>query len=139
MDTKDKKMVKADVDAITKVMERAWDKIKDSYPDKLSLFMDLHATHTNGCPLDFNKLLSFDDFDFYHDILGIRKNLNRDTKKLENVFLPRCAVPNAVSGYTCNKCGFSVGWEDFYADSELNPKRKCPIKGCSGTMKADSH
>jgi len=29
--------------------------------------MDLNATHSNGIPLDFEKLLSFDDFNFYHE------------------------------------------------------------------------
>lgn len=53
--------------------------------------MDLDAVHSNGCPLDFDKLLAFDDFNFYHDIVGIAKHLDRDTGKLKNCFRPRCA------------------------------------------------
>lgn len=55
------------------------------------LQMDIEATHCNGCPLDFDKLLKFDGFNFYHDIIGIRKHLDRQTGKLQNCFLPKCA------------------------------------------------
>jgi len=41
--------------------------------------------------LDFEKLLSFDDFNFYHDMFGIHNNLDRNTGKLKNHFVPRCA------------------------------------------------
>lgn len=70
---------------ISKIVERAGVK------DRLSLTMDLSACHSNGCPIDFEKLLAFDDFNFYHDIGGIMNNLNRTTGKLEHCFLPRCA------------------------------------------------
>lgn len=55
------------------------------------LFMDLSATHCNGTPLDFEKLLNFDDFNFAHDIYGIVANINRSTGQLDNCFLPRCS------------------------------------------------
>ena len=42
--------------------------------------------------LDFTKLLSFDNFNFSHDIAGIANNLNHDTHKLDNCFCPRCAL-----------------------------------------------
>lgn len=53
--------------------------------------MDLSATNANGCPLDLEKLLSFDKFNFWHDVGGIRRHLDRDTGKLTRCFLPRCA------------------------------------------------
>lgn len=53
--------------------------------------MDLAATNASGCPLDFEKLLAFDDFSFWHDITGIYHHLDRETGKLEDFFLPRCA------------------------------------------------
>ena len=53
--------------------------------------MDISATHLH-CPLDLDQLLKFDDFNFAHDITGISFNLDRVTGKLENCFLPRCAV-----------------------------------------------
>ena len=41
--------------------------------------------------LDLEKLRDFPAFDFAHDIFGINANLNHETHKLENCFLPRCA------------------------------------------------
>ena len=58
---------------------------------KLNLAMDIAACHLNGCPLDLKKLLTFEDADFFHDINGISEHINRNTGKLENFFLPRCA------------------------------------------------
>ena len=48
----------------------------DSSRRRIPCRMDLTATHLNGNPLDFEKLLSFDEFDFFHDIDGIRDNLD---------------------------------------------------------------
>lgn len=76
---------KEEVITISRIVERA------DIENRLSLTMDLSACHANGCPLDLEKLLAFDDFNFYHDIWGIRRHLNRTTGKLENCFLPRCA------------------------------------------------
>lgn len=59
--------------------------------DPQSLEMDLTATNANGCPLNFDALLTFDDFNFSHDIEGIMKHLDRRTGELQNYFLPRCA------------------------------------------------
>jgi len=53
--------------------------------------MDIEATHSNGCPLDFEKLLKFDDFNFMHDISGIRNCISRKTGKLTKCFVPRSA------------------------------------------------
>ena len=60
---------------------------------RLDVEMDLRATHANGCPLDFEKLLSFDDFNFWHDVAGIFRHLDRSTGQLKNFFLRRCALP----------------------------------------------
>ena len=51
--------------------------------DRQSLAMDLSATHAK-MPLDFARLLAFDDFSFAHDIYGIRRHLNRTTGELED-------------------------------------------------------
>lgn len=59
--------------------------------DPVDCRMDLTACHANGCKLDLNKLLSFQEFDFSHDIFGIRRHLNRETGELEDCFWPRCA------------------------------------------------
>lgn len=63
------------------------------HSDKQDAMMDLDACHSNGCPLDFDKLEAFDDFNFTHDVAGIARHLDRRTGKLEDHFLPRCALP----------------------------------------------
>lgn len=54
--------------------------------------MDIIATHKNGCPLQLAALLAAPDFDFIHDVLGIRGNLDRGNGALKNCFDPRYAV-----------------------------------------------
>lgn len=61
--------------------------------DHTSTVMDLLATHANGCPLDFAKLESADEFNLAHDITGIANHLDRRTGKLTGYFLPRSARP----------------------------------------------
>jgi hypothetical protein len=65
--------------------------------DRLSLAMDLTATHANGCPMDFAKLLAADDFNFKHDIVGIVNHIDRRTGELTDHFFPRCAQPQGVA------------------------------------------
>lgn len=60
--------------------------------DRLDLFIALLAVHLS-CGLDFEKLLDFDDFNFMHDIVGIINNIDPITGKLNNMFLPRCHLP----------------------------------------------
>jgi len=75
---------------IIKVTDRGYPEMKKYYRDLLSMFMDIDFADKD-CPMDFQKLLDFDDINFYHDITGIYKNINRGTKKLDNCFVPRCA------------------------------------------------
>ncbi len=79
---------KKDGTLIDKVVDRA---VEEYGIDKLHVRMDLIATHNTGCPLDFKKLLAFKKGSFGHDIHGINRFLNRDTGKLTQHFLPRCA------------------------------------------------
>ena len=75
--------------AINKVIER----IKEegiAYSNHLAMLMDLDYAHQDT-PMDFEKLLAFDRFNFIHDIYGIANNLNRKTKEIENCFVPRCS------------------------------------------------
>ena len=51
--------------------------------------MDITAVHANGRPLRLQELASADDFNFAHDVFGIRRHLNRETGQLEDCFLPR--------------------------------------------------
>ena len=53
--------------------------------------MDIGATHAT-CPLRLEEFRDADDFNFSHDVFGIRRHLNRQTGRLENCFLPRFAA-----------------------------------------------
>lgn len=87
------KASKAESQLFSKLVERALPMIARlgiDY-DAQSLRMDLMATHLNGMPLDLERLLSFPDFDFAHDVFGIRRHINRSTGELEGFFVPRCS------------------------------------------------
>ncbi len=85
------KVTKEENATIAKIVHRA--RRDEMVSDPMDMMMDLAATHANGCPLDFEKLLAFDHFDFTHDIAGIRRHIDRRTGKLLNCFVPRCALP----------------------------------------------
>jgi|TARA_R100000544_G_scaffold34719_3_gene21649 hypothetical protein len=74
-------------DLIVQILDRCPARL--IFVDRMSLHMDLCATHANGNPMDFARLLAADDFNFAHDIAGIQNHLNRNTGKLENFFSPR--------------------------------------------------
>lgn len=61
--------------------------------DRMSISMDLCAVHANGCPMDFDRFLAADDFNFTHDYCGIARHIDRSTGKLGDMFLPRFARP----------------------------------------------
>lgn len=79
-----------ELDLIKKIVERFGKQSSINY-SVIDMVMDLDACHSNGCPLDFQKLLEAPDFDFIHDVLGIRRHINHRTGEIENCFLPRCA------------------------------------------------
>lgn len=86
---------KAEHKTIAAIAARAIQNAKASTGQTLDyrdLEMDVTAAHCNGCPLDLERLLAFDDFNFNHDVFGIRRHLNRETGELENHFVPRCAT-----------------------------------------------
>lgn len=60
--------------------------------EKMDCRMDITACHANGNLLNLEKLAAFPDFDFCHDVFGIRRHLDRETGKLQNCFSPRCSV-----------------------------------------------
>lgn len=82
--------LKSDYVTISRIAERL-EKLRPKTFDRRGLIMDLDACHSNGCPLDFERLLNFPEFDFLHDIYGIYRHLDRKTGKLQNFFMPRCA------------------------------------------------
>lgn len=79
-----------EIDLITKVLERA----KVTGIARRQMAMDLEATHCNGMPLCFQRLVDSNSVDFFHDIHGIAKAIDRTTGKLAQKFVPRCAVAN---------------------------------------------
>lgn len=87
---------KADRALVSRIVKRSRDVLKTYSPDTrlrpvMEMQMDLIATHANGCPLDFARLLKADDFNLLHDVLGIERHLDRDTGQLLHCFLPRFA------------------------------------------------
>ena len=65
--------------------------------DQMDWVMDFTATHLNGNPLDLEKLLKADDFNFMHAAFGICRHLDRETGALGDFFSPRCSLPEAVA------------------------------------------
>lgn len=78
-----------DLDVIGEIVARARKEL--GMPGGITMFMDLDAVHSNGTPLDFQKLLAFGEADFAHDMFGIRENIDRTSGELLNCFLPRCS------------------------------------------------
>lgn len=62
------------------------------YAKRIDARMDISAVHAH-CPLRLADLLSADNFNFSHDMYGIRTHLDRQTGKLTGFFLPRFAQP----------------------------------------------
>lgn len=73
---------------ITKVLDRA----KLGKDERRKVSMDLEAAHSNGTPLDFQSLLVSNLVDFWGDVRGISKSIDRNTGKLSQHFHPRCAL-----------------------------------------------
>jgi hypothetical protein len=61
--------------------------------DRFSLIMDLECA-VEEFNLRLDEFLNADNFNFSHDIVGIQKNINRQTKQFENCFLPRFSSNN---------------------------------------------
>ncbi len=79
---------RAEVDKIGLIADRA-DSLGIGYA-RMDMLMDIEAAH-GSCPLDLEKLLTAPDFDFAHDVVGIRAHINRQDGTLGDCFLPRCA------------------------------------------------
>ena len=84
------KITKEDIKLITHIQKRAY----SIWPDinVMTLNMDLTACQVGDTPLDLEKLLAFDDFNFSHDIGGITQHIDRETGKLMDRFSPRCTL-----------------------------------------------
>ena len=82
-----------DIETMSKIATRAVELATETGIEykKVDALMDINAVHSNGCPLHLNDLLAADDFNFSHDVFGIRRHLDRRTGKLQDFFLPRYA------------------------------------------------
>lgn len=78
---------------IEKIVERIipFAKRANVSTDKMTWLMDITGCHCNGTPLNLEDLLTAPDFDFIHDVFGIRSNIDRHTGRIMNHFLPRTA------------------------------------------------
>ena len=76
---------------VGKIAERAIKEVRLSYPkfSKLDLIMDITATHNENGKLRLEDWLNADDSNFYHDIFGIMRHMDRETGQLKNFFEPR--------------------------------------------------
>lgn len=82
-----------DIALVRRIVDRAVS--IDPRLERTELYMDLIATHLNGCPLKLGDMVSTKkvrDFDLMHDIYGISAHLNRKTGELERCFVPRCSA-----------------------------------------------
>lgn len=65
---------------------------------RINLVMDLTAADgVNGnAPLDWDRLLAADDFNFMHDLSGISRHIDRRTGRLGGHFCPRLTLKQAA-------------------------------------------
>lgn len=82
-------MTRDDYIVIAEIAKRADEKGLMMF-DRMSLIMDIQVAHEQF-NLKLDEWLKADDFNFSHDIVGIQQNINRETKTIENCFVPRYA------------------------------------------------
>jgi len=85
------------------LIEKIADRAIGQYPegDRLTFEIDIEAVHGNNVRLRLKELLEAGDYDFRHDISGIYNNMNRETGKLENFFLPRYSMSEKETIRNC--------------------------------------
>tara|TARA_R110000765_G_scaffold367722_1_gene457832 strand:+ start:84 stop:332 length:249 start_codon:yes stop_codon:yes gene_type:complete len=82
-------MTKENFQTIGNIVNRAVKEL--GFEDRMGLEMDLEFVNDIN-PLRLNDLFESDAGNFAHDICGIYYNFNRQTKTLDNCFLPRFTV-----------------------------------------------
>lgn len=82
-------VAKERIDLMVAIAERAEDKDLIA-SDRISLIMDLECADEEF-HLRLEEFLNTDPFNFSHDIVGIQRHLNRETRQMENCFVPRFA------------------------------------------------
>lgn len=82
---------KADSKLISRIARRAAADFAACELTKEDIEMAITACHANGCPLRLADLLASDELNFGHDVLGIHRNIDRETGALKDNFWPRFA------------------------------------------------
>lgn len=83
-------ITKQEFQTIVKICERA--EAMDIAPkERITLIMDLENTH-KSVGLNLEALLAADDLNFAHDVVGIQNHMNRETKELDDFYVPRYAT-----------------------------------------------
>lgn len=83
---------RADFALCIRISKRAKPRLHEMDTDQLSILMDIQAAHMT-CPLRLQALLDADEFNFWHDVGGIHRHLDRETGEIGDCFLPRFAQP----------------------------------------------
>lgn len=81
-----------DEQIVIQIIERASKDELISKDRALNIKMDILACHLNGNPLDLKKLLNAHRFDFWGDIDGIQRYMDKETGKLTKKFIPICSL-----------------------------------------------
>ena len=80
---------KAYYDFLRRIAERA-QALNIAQGDKITQMMDIdHAA--DQFKLRLEEMVEADDFNFAHDFIGIQNTMNRETGKVEGLFVPRFA------------------------------------------------
>lgn len=82
------------IKAAAKIADRADATFIRNIGGRMSFIMDLCAAdgENGNRAIDLDALAVADDFNFAHDAYGISANMDRETGKLMNGFLPRYAI-----------------------------------------------
>ncbi|TMJ05800.1 MAG: hypothetical protein E6G97_02005 [Alphaproteobacteria bacterium] len=86
-----------DLQLIRRIVARAVSAPLTVKLNRIDLRRDIGMVHANGCPLRLRALLHAGTVDFFHDVLGIHRHLNRETGALDPVFRPRFVWPRTLS------------------------------------------
>lgn len=82
-----------EMELLLTITQRSYDACRHTDIDWIfvEMLLDLINCHAEACALDLEAMTTWPIHDVIHDLIGIRNHLNRETKKLENCFVPRFA------------------------------------------------
>lgn len=80
---------KQEFETIVRIVERA-EAMGIARGDRFTRIMDIEHAHKQF-NLRLDEMLAADSFDFTHDFTGIQSAMNRETCRIEGLFVPRFA------------------------------------------------